>query len=225
MPGGWALFAAGNRQGDRGVTYAMPAPLANRFTHYHLEPHLDDWVAWALGAGVDARVIAFLRFRPELLFDFEAARDPVAYPSPRTWAYAHRALCKFGDRPDLLFDALQACVGMAAAAEFKAFLDHLEHLPDVDANARGESQEMPAAVDLQYAVAAALERHAQRVLPHPGGEAVLGHILDYARRFPDREMGMMLAADLQRAVDRPLIYEPHFALWTESLGELLRPSP
>ena len=37
MPGGWALFAAGNRQGDRGVTYAMPAPLANRFTHYHLE--------------------------------------------------------------------------------------------------------------------------------------------------------------------------------------------
>jgi MoxR-like ATPase len=31
IPGGWAIFAAGNRQGDRGVTYAMPAPLANRF--------------------------------------------------------------------------------------------------------------------------------------------------------------------------------------------------
>jgi MoxR-like ATPase len=47
MPEGWVIFAAGNRQGDRGVTYAMPAPLANRFTHYEVEVHLDDWVHWA----------------------------------------------------------------------------------------------------------------------------------------------------------------------------------
>ena len=30
VPTGWAIIAAGNRQGDRGVTYSMPAPLANR---------------------------------------------------------------------------------------------------------------------------------------------------------------------------------------------------
>ncbi|HEB99994.1 MAG TPA: MoxR family ATPase, partial [Thiotrichales bacterium] len=34
VPDGWAIFAAGNRQGDRGVTYTMPAPLANRFSHF-----------------------------------------------------------------------------------------------------------------------------------------------------------------------------------------------
>jgi MoxR-like ATPase len=33
VPEGWVIFAAGNRQGDRGVTYSMPAPLANRFSH------------------------------------------------------------------------------------------------------------------------------------------------------------------------------------------------
>lgn len=33
VPEGWAIFAAGNRYGDRGVTYVMPTPLANRFTH------------------------------------------------------------------------------------------------------------------------------------------------------------------------------------------------
>ncbi|MEE9421572.1 MAG: MoxR family ATPase, partial [Gammaproteobacteria bacterium] len=47
VPDGWAIFAAGNRQGDRGVTYSMPAPLANRFSHYELDVNLDDWVAWA----------------------------------------------------------------------------------------------------------------------------------------------------------------------------------
>jgi hypothetical protein len=35
------------RQGDRGVTYSMPAPLANRFSHYELDVNLDDWVDWA----------------------------------------------------------------------------------------------------------------------------------------------------------------------------------
>jgi len=32
VPEGWVIFAAGNRQGDRGVTYSMPSPLANRFS-------------------------------------------------------------------------------------------------------------------------------------------------------------------------------------------------
>ena len=64
VPAGWAIFAAGNRQGDRGVTYTMPAPLANRFSHFEVETHLDDWVAWAYANGIDERVIAFLRFRP-----------------------------------------------------------------------------------------------------------------------------------------------------------------
>ena len=97
IPDGWVIFAAGNRLGDRGVTYVMPAPLANRFTHYEIEPHLDDWVAWALASAVDERVIAFLRFRPDLLFHFDPAQHPIAFPSPRSWEYAHRALAKFGD--------------------------------------------------------------------------------------------------------------------------------
>ncbi|RMG30367.1 MAG: MoxR family ATPase, partial [Gammaproteobacteria bacterium] len=60
VPAGWAIFAAGNRQGDRGVTYTMPAPLANRFAHFELEANLDDWVAWAYENGIDERVVAFL---------------------------------------------------------------------------------------------------------------------------------------------------------------------
>ena len=61
VPEGWAIFAAGNRQGDRGVTYAMPAPLANRFSHYEVDVNVDDWVAWANRCGIDERLIGFLR--------------------------------------------------------------------------------------------------------------------------------------------------------------------
>jgi hypothetical protein len=222
VPEGWAIFAAGNRQGDRGVTYAMPAPLANRFTHYEVEPHLDDWVAWAHAHGIDPRIIAFLRFRPELLFDFDPARNPVAFASPRTWMYAHRALEKFANRPDLLLDAFQACVGKAAGAELKAFLDHMVGLPDVDGIVRGEVQDVPDAVDLQYGVAAALVRRAQQASRNPdGGMRALGNILRYAQSFPQREMGVMLVTDVQRSLARPLIDVPEFAEWAGSIADLV----
>src|SRR6476469_269932 len=139
VPAGWAIFAAGNRYGDRGLTYLMPSPLANRFTHYEIEPHLEDWVAWAHVSGIDERVIAFLRFRPDLLFHFDPAHNPIAFPSPRSWEYAHRALAKFADAPQLLLETLQACVGNAPGVELKAFLDHLHEMPDIDAILEGRT--------------------------------------------------------------------------------------
>jgi hypothetical protein len=221
LPAGWAVFAAGNRYGDRGVTYVMPAPLANRFTHYEIEPHLDDWVQWAHAAGVDPRVIAFLRFRPDLLFDFDPARNPVAFPSPRSWEYAHRALRKFDADSELLLDALQGCVGVAAGIELKAFLDHMGELPDIDAIAAGDSQDMPAGLDLQYGVAAALVRRA--IEERRGGDSprVYGNILRYARSFPQRELGVMLVTDLHRALGRPLFAVPEFAQWAQSVADLM----
>jgi hypothetical protein len=221
VPDGWAIFAAGNRYGDRGVTYVMPAPLANRFAHYEIEPHLDDWVAWAHAHGIDPRVVAFLRFRPELLYDFDAARNPVAFPSPRSWEYAHRALVKFADAPDLLLPALQACIGPAAGVELKAFIDHMDELPDIDAILAGACGDIPGPVDLQYGVAAALVRRAVDVRERPQAGVLLGNILRYAKGFPQREMGVMLVTDMHRSVGKPLFKIPEFADWAGSVTDLV----
>jgi hypothetical protein len=221
VPPGWVIFAAGNRHGDRGLTYVMPSPLANRFTHYEIEANLDDWVSWAHACGIDSRVIAFLRFRPDLLFDFNPAGNPVAFPSPRSWEYVHRALVKFGDAPELLPAALQACVGQAAGVEFKAYADNMGRLPDIDAIVEGRSLQVPPGIDLQYGVAAALVRRAVQVRELPHASVVYGHILAYARRFPQREMGVMLVTDLHRSIGRPLISVPQFADWAASITDLM----
>jgi hypothetical protein len=221
VPPGWAIFAAGNRQGDRGVTYSMPAPLANRFAHFDVEVNLDDWVAWAYAHGIDERIIAFLRFRPDLLFDFNPAHNPVAFPSPRSWEYAHRALAKFGDQPALLLGALQGCVGPAAGIELKAFLDNLDSLPDVEAIIAGESQAVPKETDLQYAVASALVSRAVRAQGTPEESKVYGNILRYADRFPAREMGVMLVSDLQRAVGNRIFGLPQFAQWARNVADVM----
>lgn len=221
VPDGWAIFAAGNRQGDRGVTYTMPAPLANRFSHYEVDVNLDDWVAWAWNRGINERVIAFLRFRPDLLFDFDPAHNPVAFPSPRSWEFAHNALHKFEDHPELFLGALQACVGPAAGVELNAFIDSLDQLPDLDAILAGEEVHTPKEIDLQYAVATALVGRAIQVKGKDNAQDVMGKILKYARRFKQKEMGVMLVSDMHRAMGEEIFAVPEFADWADSIAELM----
>jgi AAA domain (dynein-related subfamily) len=221
VPQGWAIFAAGNRQGDRGVTYTMPAPLANRFSHFEVDINLDDWVAWAYAHHIDERLIAFLRFRPELLFEFDPAHNPVAFPSPRSWEFAHRALLKFGDVQELLTGALQACVGPAAGIELSAFVENLDKLPDIDAIVRGEKVGVPKETDLQYAVAAALVGRAIRAKSASNPAGIYGHILQYAGSFPQREMGVMLVSDMYRAIGQEIFAVPQFSKWANIVADVM----
>jgi AAA domain (dynein-related subfamily) len=220
VPRGWVIFAAGNRQGDRGVTFQMPAPLANRFVHFEIEPDLDDWVAWGHRNGIDDRIIAFLRFRPDLLFDFDPARHAAAFPSPRSWEFASRALVKFGDAPELLGEALKACVGVGAGLACRAYIDHIGALSNPADIIAGRATAVPPTVELQYALAAALVRHVARLSQDAQPQAT-ANVLDYARSFPQRELGVMLVTDLQRALGRPLYDIPAFAEWAASVNDLL----
>lgn len=221
VPEGWAIFAAGNRQGDRGVTYTMPAPLANRFSHFEFEVNVDDWVAWAYQNGIDDRVIAFVRFRPELLFEFDPAHNPVAFPSPRSWEFAHRAIQKFEHHHEIRLGSLQACVGPAAGIELNAFIENLDQLPDIEAILTGEMVPAPKEIDLQYAVASSLVGHAIRVKGAEDAQRIHGNILNYASAFPQREMGVMLVSDMHRAIGSDLFAVPEFAKWSNAIADLM----
>lgn len=221
VPEGWAIFAAGNRQGDRGVTYTMPAPLANRFSHYDVDVNLDDWVAWAWDNGINERVIAFLRFRPDLLFDFDPSHNPVAFPSPRSWEFAHNALHKFEDHPELFLGALQACVGPAAGVELNAFIESMDQMPDLDDIIAGENVAAPKEIDLQYAVAAALVGRAIQAKGTDNAQDVMGKILNFASKFRQKEMGVMLVSDMHRAMGEDIFSVPEFSNWANDIAELM----
>lgn len=223
VPPGWVIFAAGNRQGDRGVTYSMPSPLANRFTHFTFDVNVDDWVTWAHLNGIDERVIAFLRFRPELLFDFDPTIEQVAFPTPRSWEFAHHALQKFESGSVILGNALQACVGDVAGIEINAFIDHLDNLPDIDAILAGEEVAVPDSIDLQYALASSLVGRSMQLCSAEDEhiDTRLGNILDFAVRFPQREMGVMLVSDMHRAIGKRIFSLPQFKEWAGSISDVL----
>jgi len=161
LPDGWAVVAAGNREGDRGATTRMPAPLRNRFVHLDFELDLEGWSRWALTAAIRPEVIAFLRFRPELLSLFE--RDAPAFPSPRSWEFVSRLLV-CGVPRGLEHELFAGAVGAGAATEFSAFLATFRELPNIDAILLNPASEpVPESAAAQYAVAAALARAASDV--------------------------------------------------------------
>jgi MoxR-like ATPase len=160
LPEGWAIIAAGNRDSDRAVTTRMPTPLRNRFVHLEFEVDVQEWSEWAIRAGIRPEVIAFLRFRPELLSAFD--RDgPHAFPSPRSWEFVSRILDSLDSQsnPSIEHELIAGAVGTGAATEVCSFLRTYRELPSIDAILLNPLQEpVPENAAAQYAVASALAR-------------------------------------------------------------------
>ena len=94
-------------------------------------------------------------------------------------------------------------------------------MPDLDDIVAGQEVPVPDEVDLQYAVAAALVGRAIRARAEPDANEVIGHILDYANSFPQKEMGVMLVSDLHRAIGDQLFQVPEFTNWATAIGEVM----
>jgi len=153
LPDGWYVIAAGNRIEDRAVVYRMSTALANRFSHIDFEVNLDDWVDWAIGAKIDNNIVAFLNWRPELLFAFNPESNEKAFPTPRSWEFASN-LVNFSTKT-MLGEALEGTVGKGPTAEFMAFLKVQTELPDLNTILQGDNF-VPKRMDLRYALVSAL---------------------------------------------------------------------
>ena len=135
LPPDCIIVAAGNRETDRAVTTRMPSALANRFVHIDVQVHMGDWTDWALPKGIRLEVIAFLRMRPQLLFDFDPKRNDKAFATPRSWEFVGDLLEVFDGNPnemDVLHGLIAGTVGDAVATEFMGFLEVWRKLPNPD---------------------------------------------------------------------------------------------
>jgi hypothetical protein len=150
---GWYTIAAGNRIEDRAVVYRMSTALANRFSHVEYDVNLEDWTDWAIGAGLESNVIAFINWRSELLFAFNPESNEKAFCSPRSWEFASNIIKM--SKGTMLQELLEGTVGKGAAAEFTAFLKVQTELPNLDTIFKGDNF-VPKRMDLRYALVSAL---------------------------------------------------------------------
>jgi len=127
---GWSVIATGNRTTDRAGANRLLSHLKARVTEIELEAHLDDWCQWALDNEIKMEVVSFLRFRPDLLNQFDAQCE--TNPTPRAWCEGVSAALGVINS-SLEFPVFKGDVGEGAAAEFLAFLQIFRDLPSPDA--------------------------------------------------------------------------------------------
>lgn len=119
LPKGVSMVCAGNRDSDKGVTYRMPSPLANRLVHVEMSVNFEDWQKWAINAGVHADVVGFLSQHKQKLFNFDPKSPDKAFATPRSWFFVSELITD--DLPESLNTSLVAgTVGEGLAVEFSA---------------------------------------------------------------------------------------------------------
>ena len=120
LPDGVDVVAAGNREGDRGVTYRMPAPLANRFVHLEMKVDFDDFQDWATLNKVHPEVVGYVGFAKQDLYDFDPKSPSKAFATPRSWVFVSDLLSDDDCDNDTLTALIAGAIGDGLASKFMA---------------------------------------------------------------------------------------------------------
>lgn len=208
LPDGWVVWACGNRSEDNGVTFDVPAPNANRFAnHVHVDPTVDDFDR----TGIRQEVIAFLFFRPELLFSYSGDATDMAFGSMRTWTYLSKLYdaweAEMGEvdrsKPsDLFRKTMQNAVGEGEGHEFVAFLNNYGKMPNLnDIISNPEEAPVPSEMSVMWAVVSGLIGH------YDADHEIGGRILRYALRL-SAEFGAVLVRQCHKIDEKAFEKNP-----------------
>ena len=117
LPDNVVMVAAGNRESDKGVTYRMPTPLANRFIHQEMKVDFPSWQEWAVGHKIHKDVVGYLSFAKQDLYDFDAKSSSRAFATPRSWSFVSEMLEDEGD-DETLTNLIAGTIGEGLAVKF-----------------------------------------------------------------------------------------------------------
>jgi hypothetical protein len=124
LPKNVIIVAAGNRETDRGVTYRMPAPLANRFRHINMAVDFGDWQRWAINNNIHPDVIGYLSYAKQDLFDFDPKTSSQAFATPRSWSYVSEILFTPGFDAAEVFEQKAEIAGAVGEGMAGKFVEH-----------------------------------------------------------------------------------------------------
>lgn len=120
--------SAGNLATDKAVVNNMSTAMQSRLIHINMGVDKNDWVNWAIKAGVDNRVISFIEYQPPMLHKFNPSHQDDTFACQRTWEFVSKLIIDMPEIPSSKLPLIAGTVSEGVAREFKAFCDLSEGL-------------------------------------------------------------------------------------------------
>lgn len=204
------IIGTGNRTEDKSGANRLTTKLGNRLNVQEFDENLDDWVEWALNKGIDPVLIQFIRFKPNLLSDFDPNRPYGINPTPRSWAKV--SLCPTNLPTDLFFANIKGLVGEGAAAEYAAFrkiYDSLISFEEVVMNPT--TVKIPKDLSAQYAIVGSVS--------HNTTVDNIERVAQFVDRLPS-DFGVMYWQDTIKRTPKVRATKP-FIKWAAAAGNVV----
>jgi hypothetical protein len=153
------IVAAGNLETDKAVVVSMSTALQSRLVHYTLDVDPKGWVEWAIRAGIDKRIIAYISYKPSMLMKFDPNHTEHTFPCPRTWEILSKLIQ--GDELGASNAArIAGAIGQGTSIEFLTFAREFDRLPKLqDILDAPSSIALPSELATRYATAVMLSEH------------------------------------------------------------------
>jgi hypothetical protein len=118
LPDNVVMVAAGNRESDKGVTYRMPTPLANRFIHQEMKVDFASWQDWAVTHNIHKDIIGYLGSNKQDLYDFDPKSSSRAFATPRSWSFVSEILSDDDGDEETITNLISGTIGEGLAIKF-----------------------------------------------------------------------------------------------------------
>lgn len=132
------IMAAGNRETDGGVTFALATPLRDRMTHVEMIPDPNDWIEnYAIPNMINPVTIAFIKQTGSRYFNTLSPKDTshAGGSSPRSWTRVAKIedVRKTRKTSSPVYKAMIAGrVGNLAGIEYTTYVENMADLPSVN---------------------------------------------------------------------------------------------
>ena len=200
------LICAGNLTTDKAIVNKLSTPMQSRLAHFTLKINNPAWLIWAAGALIDHRIMAFIRFKPDILYRFDPNHNGDTYPSPRTWEFANRFIRHWETIDSDNIPLIASVIEEGPAREFFVFCKIYEDLPSIQ-NIKADPQNVIIANNpsSQYAISGLVAHHLE-----PKSAATLMQIVE---RLPI-EFAIITMKDALKK-HKNLMKEPAVYEWTK----------
>ena len=185
LPDNVVMVAAGNRESDKGVTYRMPTPLANRFIHQEMKVDFPSWQEWAVNNNIHKDVVGYLSFAKQDLYDFDAKSASRAFATPRSWTFVSQLLDDASD-DDTTMNLIAGTVGEGLAVKFMAHKKVASRMPNPadilsgkvkDLQVKEVSAMYSLVISMCYELKAAVESKVEDKKFHEMADNFLGYMM------------------------------------------------